>query len=78
MTDNEREGWVGLTGRLLDGLPVSFLGLLAINVAFLACMFWFLHATIESRVELEVALLQGRTTVLTRLMDVCTERLNRD
>ena len=62
MTDEERHTWAGLVGRITGQLPPAFLSLLAINVAFLGLLFWFLDT-----------LILGRMALVEKLIDACAD-----
>ena len=58
------------TGRLIDAsknvlaaVPPSFLGLLLINLLFLAAVLWFLNSQVEARMAL-----------VTKIIDTCVLR----
>jgi hypothetical protein len=58
------------TGRLIDAsknvlaaVPPSFLGLLLINLLFLAAVLWFLNSQVEARMSL-----------VTKIIDTCVLR----
>lgn len=66
MGEQERDGWLGLAGRLATTLPPVLLAVLAINILFVGTAFWLLRNAQAARAEIITLILNRCTAGVTQ------------